>query len=175
MNRRQFLSRSLLALAATRVCAAEPALSLGFSLYGMKTLTIDQALQACAEIGYRNVELALNPGFPTEPKLLSKAARTELRRKLDSHRLSVSALMLNMSLAVNDEAHAKNLTALKEASELSHDLYPEAPPLVETVLGGKPAEWEALKDGMAVRLKSWAETAEAAKIVLAIKAHVAAR
>jgi len=176
MHRRDFLSRSLMAVAAAgfapRSWGAEGELSLGFSLYGMKTLPLDEALRACAEAGYKNVELALNAGWPTEPKALSPEARKELRRNLDALRLDVSALMLNMSLAVDDAAHAKNLEALREAAQLAHDLYPEHPPLVETVLGGKPAEWEKLKEGMAARLNSWAETASAAKIMVAIKAHV---
>jgi inosose dehydratase len=138
----------------------------------MKSLPLDEALKVCSETGYQNVELALNAGWHAEPKLLSKDARKALRRELDERHLGVSALMLNMSLAVDDTAHAKNLAAIKEAAELAHDLYPERPPLVETVLGGKPADWDKLKDSMAARLKSWATTAEESKLLIAIKAHV---
>src|SRR4051812_13115072 len=103
MHRRQFPSRSVMALAATgwasRLAAAEHGLSLGFSLYGMKALPLEEALKVCAETGYQNVELALNAGWPTEPKLLSKEARKALRKQLDERHLGVSALMLNMSLA----------------------------------------------------------------------------
>src|SRR4051812_41422169 len=142
MRRRDFLSRSVLAVAGTaafagaRAAGSKP--SLGFSLYGMKTVPLNEALKTCAEIGYSNVGLALNPGWPTEPKLLSADARKDLRRQLDSLRLGVSALMLNMSLAVDDAAHARNLEALKGAAQLAHDLFPDQPPLIETVLGGKP-------------------------------------
>src|SRR3954464_11854411 len=104
MHRRQFLSRSLFALAAagcaSRLAAAEQGPSLGFSLYGMKTMPLDESLKLCAEIGYQNVELALNPGWPSEPKLLSPEARKALRHQLDERHLDLSALMLNMSLAV---------------------------------------------------------------------------
>ncbi|MEI9897935.1 MAG: TIM barrel protein [Chthoniobacter sp.] len=40
------------------------------------------------------------------------------------------------------------------------------------MLGGKPAEWDQVKDRMVERLRGWAKAAEEAKIVLAIKAHV---
>jgi inosose dehydratase len=174
MNRRQFLqsTASLMTLAAWRALAAESGIDLGFSLYGMKSLALDEALRVCSEIGYRNVELALNAGFPTEPKSLDQAARRHLREQLDLRRLSVSALMVNMSLTVDDAAHARNLDAIKDAGKLGRDLYPDRAPLIETVLGGKPAEWDASKEKMAGRLRDWADTASAAGVVIALKAHV---
>ena len=175
-TRRQFLQQTATAAAlAALPCpsrAADSGISLGFSLYGMKTVPLDDALSTCAEIGYRNVEFALNAGFPTEPKLLSSDARKNLRGRLASLRLDLSALMLNMSLTADDTAHAKNLDALKAAAQLAQDLAPQQPPIVETVLGGKPAEWDNVKDRMAERLQSWAAVAAAGKITLAIKVHV---
>lgn len=171
LTRRSFLATTALA-ALPSLRAAEPGFTLGFSLYGMKTLPLDDALRTCAEIGYKHVELALNPGYPTEPKLLDAAARKALRERLAALKLGVSGLMLNMSLVVKDDAHAANLAALKEAAQLAHDLAPDNPPLIETVLGGKPAEWDAIKDSMAARLRDWAKAAGDAKITLAVKAHV---
>lgn len=138
----------------------------------MKTVPLDEALRTCARIGYRNVELALNEGYPTEPKALSAEQRAALRKQLQALNLEVSGLMVNMSLAVNDATHAKHTESLKEAAQLAHDLAPENPPIIETVLGGKPAEWESIKEQMAERLRSWAQTAANAKVVVAIKAHV---
>lgn len=176
INRRQFI-RTTAAVAATSALPAwsqpsEGGISLGFSLYGMKTLPIDQALATCAEIGYRNVELATNPGFPTEPKLLSATDRKNIAAQLEKHRLNLSAMMLNMSLPVNDATHAQNLENIKTVAQLAHDLSPAHPPLIETVLGGKSAEWEQIKEKMAEHLRSWAEAATQSQIVIAIKGHV---
>lgn len=176
--RREFLRHTTAAaLAALSIpisarAATQPGISLGFSLYGMKALPLDEALRACAEIGYRNIELALTAGYASEPKLLSPRQRATLRSQLESLKLEVSALMLNMSLAAGDPAHAQHLEALEAAAQLAHELAPSRPPLLETVLGGKPAEWESIKDRMAERLRSWADAAAAAKITLALKAHV---
>ncbi|MHA3771230.1 sugar phosphate isomerase/epimerase family protein [Verrucomicrobiota bacterium sgz303538] len=174
--RRRFLQQTAATLAtlvlplSTR--AAQSGISLGFSLYGMKTVPLNDALRACAHIGYRNVELALNAGYPTEPKVLSTEQRTALRGQLHALKLDPSALMLNLSLVVNDAIHSQHLESLKAAAELAHDLAPENPPIIETVLGGKPAEWNSLKAQMADRLRSWAETAANSKVVVALKAHV---
>lgn len=175
-TRRQFL-RATAALVGTASVpmparAAEANVGLGFSLYGMKSLMLDDALKTCAEIGYRNVEFSLTAGYPTQPKMLSGADRKQIARRLKALNLAVSGLMLNMSLAAGDPAHAENLEALEAAAQFAHDIVPENPPLLETVLGGKPAEWDQVKNNMAERLGAWAKAATAGRIILAIKAHV---
>jgi inosose dehydratase len=176
MNRREFLRRTsaaLLLTPAARLAAAAPApIGLGFTLYGMKSLPLDTALRTCAEIGYDSVELALMNGFPTEPAILSADDRKKLREQLAALKLRVGGLMENFSLLADDAAQAKTLERIKAAGQLAHDLAPDAPPPLETVLGGKPAEWEQVKDRMAAQLRAWAATAAEAKVVIAIKAHI---
>lgn len=175
-TRRHFLQQAAGAVALATLPllshAVSAGINLGFSLYGMKTLPVDEALRVCADTGYRNVELVLNQGYPTEPKLLSAHARTKLRNQLALSKLDVSGLMLNMSLTADDKAHSANLESIRTAAQLAYDLVPENPPVIETVLGGKPLEWGNVKDFMAARLLSWAEVARAGNIILAIKAHV---
>jgi inosose dehydratase len=177
MNRRQFLGHSagaLLLAANPRFASAAsaPSFGLGFSLYGMKSLPLETALSTCAEIGYDNVELALLNGFPTEPALLAPADRIRLREQLRALKLRVSALMDNLSLLADEPTRAKHLERIKAAGQLAHDLSSSAPPPLETVLGGKPAEWEQVKDRMADQLRGWAAAAAEAKVVIAIKGHI---
>jgi sugar phosphate isomerase/epimerase len=174
LPRRRFvqLVTAASALLMSRARCAEPTLELGFSLYGMKSMPLADALRTCSEIGYKNVELPLNPGFPTELAVLTEEKRRELRELLATNHLAVSALMLNLSLVATDAQHADNLARITAAGKLAHELNAENPPLVETVLGGKPAEWDALKDRMAERLRDWAKAAAEAKIAVALKAHV---
>jgi inosose dehydratase len=174
-NRRQFLRIAAGALALPSFGrGAEPASpSLGFSLYGMKSLPLDVALRTCAGIGYSHVELALNAGYPTEPKVFSNAARKAAVDLLESLKLGLPCLMLNISLTADDQAHVAALAQIAEAGQMAHDMAPAAPPLLETVLGGKPATWEQQKAGMIARLRDWATAAEKAKIQIAVKAHVA--
>lgn len=174
MTRRHFFPAAAGALALPSFClgaeAASP--SLGFSLYGMKTLPLDVALRTCAEIGYSHVELALNPGYPTEPKIFDAEARKGAASQLAALKLGLPCLMINISLTADDKAHAAALALIAEAGQMAHDLSPSSPPLLETVLGGKPATWEQQKAGMATRLHGWAAAAEKAKIQIAVKAHV---
>ena len=173
ITRREWLAASSLLLVGRTAVAQKPArVPLGFSLYGMKTLTLADAIAACAKIGYDGVELALMPGFPAEPKVLSADARKELRKRLADAKLALHGLMENLPALGDDKVHAANLDRLKAAAELGHALSPDAPPPIETVLGGKPAEWDKVKDRLAERLTAWAAVAKDAKTVIAVKPHV---
>ena len=148
------------------------AIGLGFSLYGMKSLPLVKALTTCREIGYDCVELPLMSGWPADPEKLGVSARKELKTAVEKSGLRLSSLMENLPILGDDPLPDANLQRLKLAAELAHDLVPDKPPLIETVLGGKPAEWDAVKEKMVVRLKDWAKVAEENQVVVAIKAHV---
>lgn len=150
-----------------------PPIPLGFSLYGMKTLKLNDALKACRDVGYDGVEFALMPGYAAEPKALSADARKELRTRLADLKLAVHGLMENLPEPAADTAHQTNIERLKAAAELGHALAPDSPPPIETVLGGKPADWDKVKDQLAERLGRWAEVGKDAKTVIAVKPHVA--
>lgn len=146
---------------------------IGFSLYGMKSLPIADALRVCSEIGYECVELAVMTDWPCAPENLSADQRRTLRQQLNDRGVTLAALMENLPLAVDGEKHQNNLDRLRRAFELSRDLVPDQVPLVETVLGGSPDKWPMLRDKFVERLRDWAAVAVEHKALLAIKAHVA--
>ena len=167
MNRREFLATTSLGLAASSQAADAEPIALGFSLYGMKTLSLADGVKACSQIGYDSVELAVMPGWPGEPKLLSADDRKDLRTRLKDARLSLPAIMENCPLDGKDEY----LDRLKAAAELGHALSPKEPPVIETILGGKPDQWEVVRNAFADRLGKWAKLAEREKITIGLKAH----
>ncbi len=146
--------------------------SLGFSLYGMKSLSLELALKTCAEIGYSHVEFALNEGYPTFPTNFSAEDRQAARGQLDKLKLNLPCMMLNLSLTADSKTQASYLEAIKTAGQLSHELAPDNPPFLESVLGGSPTTWDQQKQLMLDNLHRWAEAATQAKIAIAIKAHV---
>ncbi len=146
--------------------------SLGFSLYGMKSLSLTEAIRACSEIGYTHVEFALNEGYPTYPPVFTDTAQQVAADQLSRSKLQLPCLMVHMSLTANDKEHDTNLQTIRSAGKIANALCPNRPPILETVLGGTPAAWEEQKQGMAEQLADWAETAQAAQTEIAIKAHV---
>ncbi len=183
MHNTTFSRRFLLQLAAGSLAlpksafgaaasAVDAGLSLGFSLYGMKTVPLVAALKTCSEIGYTQVEFALNEGYATEPAQFSKEDRILATAKLKELNLGLPSLMVNISLTANDKAHAQSLELIAAAGLVGRDILPETPPILETVLGGTPTKWEEQKSGMADKLREWAAAAQQAKTIIAIKAHV---
>ena len=176
LSRRDWLRSSVAATAfASTGNAAEPVkrgTSFGFSLYGMKTLPIPDALKTCAAIGYDSVEFALMPGWPTDSAKLTPANRKDLRNQLADHKLSLAGLMENLPVTGDDAAFHRTVERLKLACDLAQELSPRSVPPIETILGGKPGEWEKVRDLFAARMAIWAKTAEAAKVVVTVKPHV---
>jgi inosose dehydratase len=174
-TRRHFLHLSAAGLAwsaAPCIRAATPAtLRLGFSLYGMKTLPLDRALGECARIGYRTAELAVMSGFPTDPARLGEADRARIVRNVRAAGLPVVSLLVNLSLAGTERDHATHLGTLRRCAELARELDPRDPPVLQTVLGGKTADWPGQREGMATRLRDWSRAAREAGVTVAVKAH----
>ena len=170
LNRRQWLAATAVAVGAGTAFGKPGRIPLGFSLYGMKSLPIADAIVACAKIGYDGVELALMPGYACEPKALDAAARKDLKKRLSDSGLSVMGLMLNLNEPADEKQHAINLAQITAAAELGHALADPCPP-IETILGGKPAQWAERKDKLVESLQSWAKAARAANVIVAIKPH----
>ena len=97
--------------------AKKPArkIGFGFSLYGMKSLKIEDAITACAEIGYDCIELPVQTGWPGDSVKLSAIARKSIQAKLQSTSLRLSCLMENLHAVVDDKQHQSNLDRLKHA------------------------------------------------------------
>jgi inosose dehydratase len=159
-------------LSAARGAAAKAAVRpIGFSLYGMKAIPLLDAIDHCARIGYRQLELSLIPGFAAEPSRFSAASRRAVRERIRSQGLELSSLLININLLGDERAHAANLDVIIRAGELAHQLNDAQPPVVETIMGGKAGEWESTKDQLAARLRAWADAAETSRITLCVKAH----
>ena len=80
-------------------------------------------------------------------------------------------MLENFNLLKSDADHTQTLDRIRTAATLAHDLSPKQPPVLQSVLGGKPGEWEQEKAKMASRLVDWARVAQENNIKLAVKSH----
>ena len=151
--------------------AAPPTIGLAFGTYGMKTLTIEEALTTIAEIGYDGVEPSLISGWPTDPAVMSAADRKRFRRLIDDTGLAVPAMLESLPLVGRPGSVDANLERLKRAVDLGNEWFPDHPPIVETILGGKTAQWDQVKGRMVDELKQWARVAEDGRTTVCFKPH----
>ena len=146
-------------------------LPFGFSLYGMKPLPWREGLSQVARIGYRCTELCLRAGWDTEPKLLTKTDRAEIRKRIGDLGLELSSVMENLGLGRPGGNRDANLERLRAAAEVCNECSPGRPALIETTVGGRPEAWDDIKDAMAEELGAWLKKTGELKTTLAIKAH----
>jgi sugar phosphate isomerase/epimerase len=176
-TRRQFLhaagAAATVVAAPFSTCAARPrsgnTITLGFSLYGMKSLKTEEAIRVVAEIGFDSVELCLMPGWDAEPKGLGPERRKDVRSVLDNTGLELTALMELVSLSGTAGSQQSVHERLKRAADLGHQLKPDRPPLIETTAGS--GKWNDLRNQLRDNLGGWAKVAEATKTVIAVKPH----
>ncbi len=179
MQRRQFLVSTASALVlgpsvwgADAQSKPPPArgLLLGFGTYGMQALKTEKALAVLDRIGFDAVELACMSGWDADSVGLSQARRRSLRKLLGDTRLELTAITEGLRIDGDATRRAQRLERIKLAAQLAHDLMPDRPPLLQTVLGGGDA-WEEMKPIFADELRDWIRWADALELTIAIKPH----
>ena len=160
-------------LASVRAAAPldVPTIGFGFGTYGMKGLQTADAIRQTAEIGYDGIEFALMNGWPTEPTLLSGQDRAEIRDLLSELQLAVPSLLESLPCLRTEQLHQDNIEKLKRATQLAHDVAPDKPPIVQSIVGGKPSQWEASKGRLVEQLAEWAQIGEASQTIICFKPH----
>ncbi|MBS0266405.1 MAG: sugar phosphate isomerase/epimerase [Planctomycetes bacterium] len=144
-------------------------LTLGIGNYGMPGLTVEEAIRLIAASGFDSLELSLMPDWDSAPTRLNQERRKSIRQMLSDKGLTLTSLMEDIPPSAVATEHQATLERLKRAADLAHDLAPERPPLIQTVLGG--GTWNERKALLVDRVGDWLRTAESSQTVIAVKPH----
>lgn len=149
-------------------------MKLGYSTWGMPELGIDQAVERIAALGFDGLEISVLPGWTTYIETLDAAERKRILKLVNDKGLTISAISGHASLLEQDPAdNERNLQRLKAAIDLAVEWAQDGRvPYVNTLSGGRTADWEEQKQLFAERLLPAAEYAEAKGVVLAMEPHV---
>lgn len=142
----------------------------GYGLYGMRDLPYMEGLAHISRIGYKHAEITLRSGWNTEPRLLTRAKRTEIRQRLGDLGLTLVDVMEGMQPASNVTLE-QNLERLRAAAEVAHECSPGAPALIQTPIGGRPGAWMEGREPMAKELAAWASKLDELDVTFCIKPH----
>jgi inosose dehydratase len=114
------------------------------------------------------------PGWTTEISTLDGAERKRILRLINDAGLTLSAIAGHASLLDEDtDAHAANVARIQAAIDLALDWQQgDAPPYVNTLSGGRTADWDAQHEFFVERLLPVVEYAAAQGVILAMEPHV---
>jgi sugar phosphate isomerase/epimerase len=163
---------SCAASAAAQAAVSPPkreGITLSIGNYGMQSEQVEDAIRLIADLGFDGIELSVMPEWDSAPAKLSDARRRTIRRLLADAGLVLTSLMENLTPSAVAAERRQSLDRLKQAAELGQTLSPDAPPLVQTVLGG--GNWDEKKDLLVDCLGDWLRLAESNRTVIGIKPH----
>ena len=163
---------SCAALAAANAAVSTPqreGMTLSIGNYGMQSAKVEDAIRLIADLGFDGIELSVMPEWDSAPAKLSDARRRTIRQMLADAGLILTSLMENLAPSADAAERRQSLERLQQAADLGHALSPDAPPLVQTVLGG--GNWAEKKDLFVDCLGDWLRLAESSRTVIGIKPH----
>jgi sugar phosphate isomerase/epimerase len=149
-------------------------MKLGYTTWGMPELAIDDAIRHIVQLGYDGIEIAVGPGWSTALSNLDRAERQRIKQLLADAGLTLSAIAGHASLLEADpEAHAQNVARLHAAIDFAVEwTQGDEPPFVNTLSGGRSADWDQYHELFAERLAKSAEYAQSRGVTLAMEPHV---
>lgn len=150
-------------------------MKLGYSTWGMPTVPIDTAVRHIAGLGYTGIEITVNPGWVTELSTLDRAERQRILGLVRQHNLALPAVGAHTDLLRSPEEHQAILERLCTAMDLAVDWSIDGTvPYVLTTPGGKPEQYDSVKELLAERLQELGEEAAKRGVIIALEAHVGA-
>jgi inosose dehydratase len=146
---------------------------LSYCTWGMMNVGIEEAIPAIAKIGYRGIELAVTPRFPTDLYGLDAAARARIKALCQQHGLIISAVAGHTSVCEDDpDKNAANLQRLRDTIDLADELrQPGAPPIVCSLLGGHVDDWGRVKERVVERVHALGDSAAGKGVIFACEPH----
>lgn len=132
---------------------------------------MDEAIPRLAAIGYTGLELTVLPGYTTAVELLDQVARKRIRELLRDHGLTLTALAAH-SRFLSAAEYGVSMSRLRAAVNLAVELNPDHPPPINTLPGGSPGAWSAVRHRVADEYARIAEFAALHGVSLALEPHV---
>ena len=147
---------------------------IGYTTWGMPNIPVDQALFFLHQQGFDAVELTVLPGYTTAVDKLSTAERQRIKRLFTSYEIEMPAVAAHRSLLDDDPSNPKtNMHILTQAIDLCGEWNNgQGKPVLDTILGGIPTDWENRLDFIFERVQTLVDYAEGMDVVIGIEGHV---
>ena len=149
--------------------SAQTVKHLAIGNYGMKSLSVEEAIRAIAGMGFDGFEMCATPDWDSTPAKMGAERRKVVGSLLQETGLRLVAVMENVPPHADDRQYALGRERLKGALMLARDLVPDQKPMLQTVLGG--GKWDEVKAMFLDRVGDWAKLADELDATVCIKPH----
>ena len=146
-------------------------MDLYYSTYGMKDLDVLEALPRLRDMGYRGMEVAVQPGWPTEPARMDAGARRGLAAAFRSLGFPTPVIMALLKPCAEGEGRPAALAQFEASFALARDLRIDDAPLVVSSTLGHQRPWESGREAIVEMVVEVADMAARYGAVLAIEPH----
>ena len=149
---------------------------IGYTTWGMPDLPCDTALKSLSDMGFDAVELTVLPGYTTALETLDHEGRHRIKQLYTRHGLNMPAIAAHRSLIdENPDQHDVNMKILTDAIDLCQEWSDgEGLPVMDTVLGGCPDDWDEKHEFILDRVWALVKYAREKDVVIGMEAHVGA-
>ena len=144
-----------------------------YSTYGMRDVDVYEALPRLRDMGYQGMEIAIQPGWQTEPARMDAAARRRLTDLFREVGFPTPAIMALLKPCAEGEARAPALAQFEASFELARDLRIDESPLVVSSTLGHERPWESGREEIVALVVEVADMAARYDAILAIEPHAA--
>ncbi len=146
---------------------------IGYCTWGMKEVSIEDALPEIAKIGYHGIELAVREGWPTSLDTLDTAKRKRIAQLLTEYNLALSAVAVHTSMCETDpDKNESNMKRLRDTIDLTAELTQKGEqPITVSLVGGREGSWSILREIVARRVYTLGEYAARQGVILAVEPH----
>lgn len=148
-------------------------MKIGYCLWGMPKVALEESLPKLAAIGYQGVEMTVCAGWSTALETMTAERRREARRLFAGTGMTLTAVAAHQDVMGSDaEAVARNMQFLRDAMDLAADLaQPVQTPIMVSLVGGRPEQWDCERDLLAERVAQLAADAAARGVIYATEMH----
>ncbi len=148
-------------------------MKLGYCLWSMPKVALEESLPKLAAIGYQGVELTVLPNWSGALETMTPQRRKEVRKMLEDNNLALTAVAGHSDIVSGDAEHiARNMQRLKDSIDLAAELDEgRGPKIMVSLVGGRPQDWETEKYKLAERVRELGEYAGTRGGIYATEMH----
>ncbi|MEW6754773.1 MAG: sugar phosphate isomerase/epimerase family protein [Candidatus Latescibacterota bacterium] len=148
-------------------------MKIGYCLWGMPKVALEESLPRLAEMGYQGVEMTVCPGWSNALDTMTPERRREVRRFFADTGMTLTAVAAHQDIMGPDlEAVGRNMQFLRDAMDLAAELaQPVQTPIMVSLVGGRPEQWPADRALLSERVAQLARDAGQRGVIYATEMH----